>query len=87
MVMHTKLARFLEFLVARRRALRGVMVAVLVLLVAIDFVLESKYQRFPWDDIAGFGALYGFGSCILIVIVSKALGYLLLYRSEDYYDD
>jgi hypothetical protein len=25
-------------------------------------------------------------SCVLIVVVSKALGYAWLYRSEDYYD-
>jgi hypothetical protein len=26
-------------------------------------------------------------SCVLIIVVSKLLGYALLYRPEDYYDD
>jgi hypothetical protein len=81
------IGKFLEFLVDRRRTLRRIMYGVLALLVVLDLLIPAAYQRFPWDGIGGFGALYGFVACILIIVVSKALGYALLYRPEDYYDD
>lgn len=81
------IGKFLEFLVDRRRILRRIMYGVLALLVVLDLLIPSAYQRFPWDGIGGFGAVYGFVACVLIIVVSKALGYALLYRSEDYYDD
>ncbi|MGF1639535.1 MAG: hypothetical protein ACFCUO_01150 [Rhodospirillales bacterium] len=76
----------LKYLVDRRRILTRIMFGVLAALVVLDLVTPAKYQRFPWDGIGGFGAVYGFVSCVLIIVVSKALGYLLLYRNEDYYD-
>ena len=82
-----KISKFLEFLVSKARILRWIMYGVLVSLVVLDLLTPPKYQRFPWDDIGGFGAVYGFVSCVLIIIVSKALGYAMLYRSEDYYED
>ena len=82
-----KIGKFLEFLVSKTRTLRWIMYGILALLVVLDLLTPSKYQRFPWDDIGGFGAVYGFVSCVLIIVVSKALGYALLYRSEDYYKD
>lgn len=82
-----KVGKLLEFLVSKARILRWIMFGILALLVVLDLLTPAKYQRFPWDDIGGFGALYGFVSCVLIIVVSKALGYALLYRPEDYYDD
>jgi len=79
--------RFLEALVENRRTLRRIMYVVLVLLVVLDLLIPTGYGRFPWDGIGGFGAVYGFVACVLIIVVSKALGYALLYRSENYYDD
>ena len=81
------IGRFLEFLVSKVHTLKWIMFVILVLLVVLDLVTPAKYQRFPWDGIGGFGAVYGFVSCVLIIVVSKALGYALLYRREDYYDD
>ena len=71
----------------RWRALAVVALMIMALLVAADFATESSYSRYPWDGIGGFGALYGFISCILIIVVSKALGYAFLYRPDDYYDE
>ena len=82
-----KLGEILEFIASKTRILRWVMFGILALLVILDMLTPSKYQRFPWDDIGGFGAIYGLVSCVLIIVVSKALGYALLYRREDYYDD
>lgn len=81
------IGKSLEFLVRNSRTLRRISYGVLALLVVLDLLTPSKYERFPWDGIGGFGAAYGFVACVLIIVVSKALGYALLYRSEDYYDD
>ncbi len=81
------LGRLLQAMVERGVLLRRIMYVVLAGLVIADIVVPSKYDRFPWESIGGFGAFYGFISCVLIIVVSKALGYLLLYRPEDYYDE
>ena len=81
------MGRFLEFLVSKTKTLRWIMFGILVFLVILDVIIPAAYERFPWDGIGGFGAVYGFISCVLIIVVSKALGYALLYRPEDYFDD
>lgn len=81
------LGKFLEYLVERRRTLTYVMYGVMALLVVADIVTPAEYDRYWWESIGGFGAIYGFISCVLIIVVSKALGYAFLYRREDYYDD
>lgn len=79
--------KWLEYLVERRQTLTRITLAVMGLLVVADIVVPSDYDRFFWETIGGFGAFYGLVSCVLIIVVSKALGYGLLYRPEDYYDD
>jgi hypothetical protein len=81
------IGKLLDALVARAPLLRRIAWVVLAGLVIADLLVPSKYDRFPWESIGGFGALYGFLGCVVIIGFSKALGYLLLYRSEDYYDD
>lgn len=81
------LGRVLQAMVERGTLLRRIMYVLLAGLVIADVIVPSKYDRFPWESIGGFGAFYGFISCVLIVVVSKALGYALLYRSEEYYDE
>lgn len=77
----------LEYLVKNARTLTWAMLALMALLVVTDWLIPTGYGRFPFDTIGGFGALYGFVSCVLIIVVSKLLGYAFLYRPEDYYDD
>lgn len=79
--------KFLESLVRRRRLLTWIMLAIMALLVVADLAVPSHYDRFFWESIGGFGAVYGFVSCVLIIVVSKWLGYAFLYKPEDYYDD
>lgn len=81
------MGKLLACLVDHRRTLARIMIGVLALLVVLDLLTPAKYHRFPWDGIGGFGAVYGFVACVVIVVVSKALGYALLYRKEDYYDE
>jgi len=79
--------RLLEYLVEHGRILRWIAYVFMASLVVADILVPSAYDRFPWESIGGFGAVYGFVSCVLIIVISKGLGYLLLYREEDYYDD
>ena len=81
------MGKFLETLVKNARPLTWAMLTLMALLVIADLLIPTGYGRFPWDTIGGFGALYGFLSCVLIIVVSKLLGYAFLYRPEDYYDD
>lgn len=81
------MGKFLETLVRNARPLTWMVLVLMALLVIADILIPTGYGRFPWDTIGGFGALYGFLSCVLIIVVSKLLGYAFLYRSEDYYDD
>jgi uncharacterized membrane protein len=81
------LGRILEWMVRNHRTLTWVMFAVMALLVVLDLLVPAAYDRFVWEGIGGFGAFYGFVSCVLIIVVSKILGYKLLYRQEDYFDD
>ena len=67
------------------RLLWQVFAAVLALLVAAQaFVYVKGY--FGVDGWFGFGAAFGFLSCLAMVLVAKALGFVLK-RDEDYYDD
>lgn len=81
-----RLTRMLDWMVAHGRLLARIVLVLMAALVVADFFKEPKYERYPWDGLAGFGALYGLASCIVIIVVSKALGHALLYRPDDYYD-
>jgi hypothetical protein len=82
-----KLARMLEWLVRRGRALSLGLLVIMAGLVLADIIIEPAYVRFPWDRLGGFGAVYGFICCIVIIALAKGLGQALLYQPEDYYDD
>lgn len=81
------LGRILEALVERRRLLAWIMLAIMALLVILDLFNTYRYDRFWWEGVGGFGAIWGFLSCVVIIVVSKALGYAFLYQREDYYDE
>ncbi len=83
----TKLGRILESVVASSKTLKRIVYAILALTVVLDLFIPRDHVHFFWDDIPGFSAAYGILSCILIIIVSKALGRFWLSRPEDYYDD
>jgi uncharacterized membrane protein len=59
--------------------------AVLALVVMAQTVIYVK-GYFVIDGWFGFGAVYGFGSCLLMVLAAKVLG-VVLKRPLDYYDD
>lgn len=59
-------------------------VVLALLVVAQAFVYVKGYFRA--DGWFGFGAVFGFLSCLAMVLFAKALGYVLK-RDEDYYDE
>ena len=59
--------------------------AVLALTVLAQLVFPVK-GYFRVDGWLGFGAVYGFLCCLLMVLFAKALG-LVLKRPRDYYDE
>ena len=62
-----------------------VFIAILaVLVLAQAFIYIKGY--FGVDSWFGFGAVFGFLSCLAMVLVAKGLG-LFLKRPNDYYDD
>jgi UPF0716 family protein affecting phage T7 exclusion len=61
--------------------------AVLALTVVLEIFIKIK-GYFGVDDWIGFGAAFGFFSCVAMVIVAKGLGFVLkrdqgYYRPED----
>ncbi len=50
-----------------------------------DFVIYSHIDH-PWDVLFGFYPLYGFGACVLLVLIAKEMRKILM-RKDDYYDD
>ena len=60
-----------------------VSLAVLAITVLLQLVIKIK-GYFGVDGWLGFGAAFGFLSCLAMVLVAKGLGFLLK-RDEDYY--
>lgn len=67
------------------RKLWWVFAAVLALTVLAQLVIYVK-GYFIVDGWFGFGAVYGFVSCVLMVLFAKGLG-VILKRPNDYYDE
>jgi hypothetical protein len=59
-------------------------ILVLVMLVALDLVV-AHHPHFGIDGTFGFGAWFGFLSCVALVAFAKALG-AILKRPDTYYD-
>ena len=66
------------------RQLWAVFVLVLAGLVALDLVV-TPHPNFDLDSRFGFGAWFGFLSCVVLIVFAKALG-ALLKRPDTYYD-
>ncbi len=67
------------------RLVRNVFYGVLVLLVLPDLFMHKHTLFYSVEAWPGFYAVFGFISCVGIILVSKLLGYVLK-RSENYYD-
>jgi hypothetical protein len=85
----TLLEKYLEDPV-RFAFLKRVFYALLGVLALAEIIaplfLYHDHAHFAFEDWVAFGSLYGFISCVLIIVISKLLGKLWLMRSESYYD-
>ena len=74
----------------RRRRLKWLAYAVLVIVAVAEAVLprilHSGESHFAFEEFPAWGSIYGFISCVAIIVVSKLIGKLWLMRREDYYD-
>ncbi|MCF8476241.1 MAG: hypothetical protein K9G60_04375 [Pseudolabrys sp.] len=66
------------------RILWIVFIAVLAVTVLLDLVIEH-HPIFGLDGTFGFGAWFGFFSCVAMIVGAKALG-VFLKRPDTYYD-
>lgn len=66
------------------RKLWIVFIAVLVITVLADVFIEH-HPFFGVDGSFGFGAWFGFLSCVVLILFAKALG-VFLKRPDGYYD-
>ena len=63
------------------------LIVTLAIIVIADFLVERHAGQNFWDAIPGWGALFGFISCAVIIFVSKFIGKKGgIMQNEDYYD-
>jgi hypothetical protein len=71
----------------RPRTIKGLWIAFVIVLastVLMDLFVKP-HPYFGLDGTFGFGAWFGFASCVAMVVVAKALG-AVLKRPDTYYD-
>ena len=83
-----KLAKLIEFLRNRLKAVTLVCIAVLVLLAAADVLFVNNDEAHTAaEHFPAFWSIFGFLGCALIIIVSKWFGHAGIMTREDYYDE
>lgn len=82
------LANLLEYLKERTDILVKLSFLVLGLLFAYDALFLDKTRAHTWiEHFPGFWSIFGFGACVLIILISKWYGKLGIMTREDYYDN
>ncbi len=57
------------------------------IIIVLDFIAVRKHPVFPWDTIPMFWGAFAFIGCLLLIGVSKFLGYKCkVMKKEDFYD-
>jgi hypothetical protein len=85
----TFLERLLEDPVRFRRMKQWFYAGLAVIAVSeatVPRLFETDHAHFWFEDIPGWGSLYGLISCVSIIVVSKLLGKVWLARPENYHD-
>jgi hypothetical protein len=59
--------------------------AVCAISLLADFFVHRHVDH-PWEWLFGFYSFYGFGACVILVLVAKEMRKIVM-RKEDYYDD
>jgi hypothetical protein len=70
---------------ARRR--RQLFLSTLAVVVVADLWMAREHTAFFWEALPGWNALFGFLSCLVLILVAKFLWHRCkLEQPEDYYD-
>ncbi|HEB51142.1 MAG TPA: hypothetical protein ENI89_11090 [Desulfobulbus sp.] len=80
------IVRCITWLRRHLHAVRLAFCCLLGLLILLDLLVPRHHVSFLGDEIPGFWALFGLLACVLIIVVSKWLGRVWLFRPEDYYE-
>jgi hypothetical protein len=74
----------------RRGRLKRLAYAALIIIALAEAVfprlVPGGETHFSFEQFPAWGSIYGFISCVAIIVVSKLIGKLWLMRREDYYD-
>ena len=57
-----------------------------IVIFGLSFFTPTDGAHFFWEKLPVFYALFGFASCIALIIAAKALGKLFIKRDENYYE-
>ena len=72
---------------ARIKRWSYVVLAVIALAeIVLPLMFGGEHYHFSFESFPAWGSLYGFVSCVLIIVVSKLIGKVWLMRREDHYD-
>ncbi len=83
-----RLAKLIEFLRNRLKAVIWSSLAVLALLILVDALLVDKeHAHTRPEHVPAFWSVFGFVACAVIVLVSKWFGHAGIMTREDYYDE
>jgi hypothetical protein len=74
--------RFARF----KRYCYGSLAVIALAEIGLPHIFGGGESHFSFEDFPAWGSLYGFVSCVGIIVVSKLIGRLWLTRREDYYD-
>jgi len=82
------LVKLIEFLRNRLKTVALACMAVLGLLALADiFLVSNDEAHTAVEHFPAFWSIFGFGGCVLIIILSKWFGHLGIMTREDYYED
>ncbi|MHB1013814.1 MAG: hypothetical protein ACYC2W_00850 [Desulfurivibrionaceae bacterium] len=82
------IVKLIDFLRDRLQLVIRLCYVGLALSVVWDVLFVSKeHAHTAVERIPGFWAVFGFVSCVVIIIVSKWYGHLGIMTREDYYDN
>jgi len=81
------IVKLLDMLVRHSTLLKWGLLGFMAALVVTDLILPSDYDRFAWESWGGFGAFFGALACLILIAGAKGLGFGLVYRDENYYDN
>ncbi len=82
------LAKIIEFLRNRLKAVVWICIGILAVLVVLDVVfVDKEHAHTMAERLSGFWAVFGFVGCAVLIILSKWFGHAGIMQKEDYYDE